>query len=85
MRQLEVGLTSLGLSWIPSIGNFITFDTGGDANGIFDRLFAAWCDRASDCSLWYAEPSTGICSTEVENQQFLDALSAVLKEIADGG
>ncbi len=85
LRQLEVGLTSLGLSWIPSIGNFITFDTGGDANGIFDRLLQRGVIVRPIAA--YGMPSHLRVSvgTEVENQQFLDALSAVLKEIADGG
>ncbi|OQX37537.1 MAG: histidinol-phosphate transaminase [Oceanospirillales bacterium LUC14_002_19_P2] len=85
LRQLEVGLTGLGLSWIPSIGNFVTFDTGGDANGIFDRLLQRGVIVRPIAA--YGMPSHLRVSvgTEAENQQFLDALKAVLKEIADGG
>ncbi len=85
LRQLEVGLTGLGLSWIPSIGNFVTFDTGGDANGIFDRLLQRGVIVRPIAA--YGMPSHLRVSvgTEAENQQFLDALRAVLKEIADGG
>ena len=85
LRQLEVGLTGLGLSWIPSIGNFVTFDTGGDANGIFDRLLQRGVIVRPIAA--YGMPSHLRVSvgTEAENQQFLDALSVVLKEIADGG
>ena len=85
LRQLEVGLSSLGLAWIPSIGNFITFDTGGDAGSVFDRLLRRGVivrpigAYGMPCHL---RVSVG---TKAENQQFLEALSAVLKEIADGG
>ena len=40
MAQIEQGLAALGLSWIPSIGNFITFHVGAgrDAQGIYQAL-----------------------------------------------
>lgn len=38
MAQLEQGFSKLGLSWIPSVGNFITVDCGQDAAAVFDGL-----------------------------------------------
>ncbi|MFP4606129.1 MAG: histidinol-phosphate transaminase [Thiohalospira sp.] len=38
MAQLEAGLRQRGLDWIPSVGNFLTFDTGGDAGEVHEAL-----------------------------------------------
>lgn len=38
MACLEQGFSRLGLSWIPSAGNFITVDTQRDAGEIYQRL-----------------------------------------------
>lgn len=40
MAQVEDGLKSLGLSWIPSLGNFVTFDVGAgrQAMSVYDHM-----------------------------------------------
>ncbi|SFR41552.1 histidinol-phosphate aminotransferase [Marinobacter daqiaonensis] len=38
LRQLEAGLTDLGLEWIPSAGNFVAVDVGRDGNEVFQGL-----------------------------------------------
>lgn len=38
--QIERGLQQLGLSFIPSQGNFIAFDTGADAVAVYNKLLA---------------------------------------------
>lgn len=38
MKQLEQGFTELGLSWIPSVGNFITLDCGKEAAPVYQGL-----------------------------------------------
>lgn len=38
LRQLETGFEKLGLSWIPSVGNFVAVDTGQDAAAVYERL-----------------------------------------------
>ncbi len=38
MRQLEQGLSGLGLVFIPSAGNFISVDTGRDAGEVYTAL-----------------------------------------------
>lgn len=40
MEQLTAGLDSLGLGYIPSIGNFVTMDCGRDAAPIYKALLA---------------------------------------------
>jgi histidinol-phosphate aminotransferase len=37
MRQLTEGLTALGLTYIPSFGNFVTFEVAG-APAVFQSL-----------------------------------------------
>lgn len=38
LSQVAAGLSSLGLSYIPSVGNFISFDTGRDEMEVFNAL-----------------------------------------------
>jgi len=38
MRQLTEGLRRLGYAFIPSVGNFITFDTGRPAGPVYETL-----------------------------------------------
>ena len=38
LAQLARGFEALGLEYIPSVGNFISFDTGGDALGVYQAL-----------------------------------------------
>lgn len=38
LDQIERGLHALGLDWIPSLGNFITFDAGPQAGAIYDAM-----------------------------------------------
>ncbi len=38
LRQLETGLTQLGLDFIPSVGNFISVNTGRDAGAVYEAL-----------------------------------------------
>lgn len=40
MRQLEEGFRALGLSWIPSAGNFITVEVGSKAGEVYEGLLA---------------------------------------------
>ena len=38
LRQIEAGLKDLGLDWIPSLGNFVTFEAGPEAGAIYDAM-----------------------------------------------
>ena len=38
LAQIERGLRALGLDWIPSAGNFLTFEAGARAGAIYDAM-----------------------------------------------
>ena len=79
MQQITAGLTKLGLSYIPSYGNFISFRIGG-ATAMYRRLLElgvivrpiANYDMAD-----YLRVSIGLKS---ENEKFLTALAQAIKE-----
>ena len=78
MRQLEQGLTELGLQWIPSRGNFIAVDLGRDAAPVYQGLLQAGVIVRPVGG--YEMPnhlrvSFGLAQ---ENQRFLEALAGVL-------
>jgi histidinol-phosphate aminotransferase len=41
LKQLSDGLQSLGIEFIPSVGNFISFDAGKDATELYQKLLSA--------------------------------------------
>ena len=79
MQQITAGLVKLGLSYIPSFGNFISFRIGG-ATAMYRRLLElgvivrpiANYDMAD-----YLRVSIGL---ETENDKFLSALAQALGE-----
>ena len=79
MRQLTQGLDSLGLSYIPSYGNFVSFKVG-DAAKVFQQLLKRGVivrPIAGYGLPGYLRVNTGL---EIENARFLDALKAALAE-----
>jgi histidinol-phosphate aminotransferase len=38
MQQMTGGLRALGLDFIPSVGNFVAVDTGGDTSAVYEKL-----------------------------------------------
>ncbi len=80
MQQLEAGLKQLGLSWLPSRANFIAVDFQRDAAAIDQALLARGVIVRPIAG--YAMPTFLRVSigTQAENQRFLDALTAVLKQ-----
>lgn len=82
MQQLEAGFSKLGLSWIPSSGNFIAVDMGRSAAGIYQALLEKGVIVRPLGA--YGMPrhlriSIGLAS---ENARLLDALAAVLADAA---
>ncbi len=78
LQQLATGLHDLGLSFIPSLGNFLTFDTGTDGEQVYQSLLAEGV---------IVRPLTGYglprhlrvsVGTQAENQRFLTALAQVM-------
>ena len=74
MRQVTQGLTKLGLEFIPSFGNFVSFKAG-DAGSVYQRLLRHGVivrPIAGYGMPQYLRVSIGL---ESENGRFLDALS----------
>ncbi|VXC25725.1 Histidinol-phosphate aminotransferase 2 [Pseudomonas sp. 8BK] len=78
MAQLETGLRELGLSWIPSKGNFIAVDFGRDTAAINQALLRAGVIVRP--VVGYGMPNFLRVSIGLpaENARFLDALAKVL-------
>jgi histidinol-phosphate aminotransferase len=77
MRQITQGLDKLGLSYIPSFGNFLSVNVG-DATKVFQQLLRRGVivrPVAGYGMPSYLRVSTGL---ESENQRFLEALKASL-------
>ncbi len=77
MRRITQGLTQLGLTYIPSFGNFVSFKAG-DANGVFQRLLKRGVIVRPIASYGmpdYLRVSTGL---EVENERFLESLKQAI-------
>jgi histidinol-phosphate aminotransferase len=80
MRQIEEGATQLGLEWIPSHGNFITLRVG-KANEIFRRLLKRGVIvRPVGGAYQLPEHLRVTIGTGTENERFLSALAASLKD-----
>jgi histidinol-phosphate aminotransferase len=77
MQQITHGLTELGLSFIPSFGNFVSFKVS-DAASVFQQLLRRGVivrPVAGYGMPGYLRVSTGL---ESENGRFLDALKDLL-------
>jgi histidinol-phosphate aminotransferase len=78
LAQLASGFSSLGLSWIPSIGNFITVNLQRDGTQIYQRLLEKGIIVRPVANYDLPKHIRVTVGTEAENQRFLDALQAVL-------
>jgi histidinol-phosphate aminotransferase len=80
MRQLEHGLRELGLSWVPSKGNFIAVDFARDAAPINQALLREGVIVRPIAG--YGMPTFLRVSigTEAENARFLQVLAQVLAQ-----
>jgi histidinol-phosphate aminotransferase len=80
MRQIEEGARKLGLEWIPSHGNFITLRVG-KAGEVFKRLLKRGVIvRPVGGGYQLPEHLRVTIGTEAENERFLIALAASLKD-----
>ncbi|WP_137817991.1 histidinol-phosphate transaminase [Pseudomonas sp. 2FG] len=81
MAQLEEGFRQLGLSWIPSKGNFIAVDLGRESAPLFQALLREGVivrPVANYGMPTYLRISIGL---PAENARFLDALNKVLASV----
>ncbi|MAD26505.1 MAG: histidinol-phosphate transaminase [Pseudomonadales bacterium] len=81
MQQLEEGCAALGLSWIPSRGNFLAIDLGREAAPVFQGLLREGVIVRPVAN--YGMPSylRVTIGLPAENQRFLDALKQVLARV----
>jgi histidinol-phosphate aminotransferase len=81
LKQLEAGFTDLGLSYIPSVGNFVSVNVGDNAAGVYQGLLEEGVIVRPIAP--YKMPnhlrvSVGLSS---ENKACLDGLSKVLNDV----
>ena len=79
LRRLEEGARSLGLEYIPSFGNFIAIRVG-KANDIFRRLLKRGVIVRPVAGYELPEHLRVTVGTPEENERFLTALAASLRE-----
>jgi histidinol-phosphate aminotransferase len=74
LQQLQVGLADMGLRYLPSQANFLSFDLGRPAGSVYDALLRQGVIVRPLAS--YAMPDflRVTVGTQVENSRFLDAL-----------
>jgi histidinol-phosphate aminotransferase len=77
MRQVTEGLERLGLQFIPSYGNFVSFQVM-DAAAIFQRLLAAGVIVRPVASYGMPQHLRVTIGLESENARFLDSLKRAL-------
>ena len=80
MRQLEEGAKKLGLEWIPSYGNFITLRVGRAGETYKRLLKRGVIVRPVGGGYQLPEHLRVTVGTADENERFLSALSASLRE-----
>lgn len=78
MRQLEKGLDKLGLTYIPSVGNFICFDSGKDGAEMYQDLLQQGVIVRPVGNYGMAQHLRVSIGLENENERFLSALERVL-------
>lgn len=78
MAQLEQGFTQLGLSWIPSVGNFITVDCGRTAMPVYEALLREGVIVRPVANYGMPNHLRVTVGLESENTRCLDAFSKVV-------
>jgi histidinol-phosphate aminotransferase len=79
MRQLTEGFQALSLSYIPSVGNFITLDLGMEAANVDQALLRLGCITRPLGGYGLPNHLRISIGLEEENQRFLSALKEVLE------
>ena len=78
MKQITEGLTALGLDYIPSYGNFVTFEVH-DAAGVFQRLLEAGVIVRPIASYGMPDHLRVSIGLESENARFLESLKQAIR------
>lgn len=80
MARVTDAVTEMGLEFIPSVGNFVSIDVGGDAASVYDALLHEGVivrPVANYGMLRHLRVTLGLVA---ENERFLAALRKVLKK-----
>lgn len=78
MQQITAGLDALGLTYIPSAGNFVSFDCGRDGPGVFELLLREGVIVRPIAEYGLPNHLRVSIGLPEENARFLDALQRVL-------
>jgi histidinol-phosphate aminotransferase len=78
LLQLRAGLHERGLGFIPSVGNFITFDVGEAPGPVYERLLHQGVIVRPVANYGLPTHLRVTVGTATENARFLQALDAVL-------
>lgn len=81
MQQLTQAFKALGLTWIPSAGNFVAVDLNRPAQAIYSALLAKGVIVRPVANYEMPNHLRISIGTAVENQVFIDALTAVLANV----
>jgi histidinol-phosphate aminotransferase len=84
MQQLSDGLRQLGLSFIPSVGNFLAFDVGGPARPIYEALLRAGVIVRPIASYGMPNHLRVTIGLPAENDRFLAALATAMNQSGAG-
>ncbi len=77
LRQLGAGLQQRGIGFIPSVGNFITFDVGEEPGAVYERLLREGVIVRPVANYGLPTHLRVTVGTAAENERFLRALDAV--------
>jgi histidinol-phosphate aminotransferase len=81
MADLTEGFTALGLTWIPSAGNFVAVDLGQPAQPIYEALLRKGVIVRPVANYGLPNHLRVSVGTAAENRFFLDALAAILANV----
>jgi len=79
MQQLVDGFDQMGVDYIPSVGNFITLDVGGDATLIYQALLQEGVIVRPIGVYEMPDHLRVTVGLEEENKRFLDSLQKVMQ------
>ncbi len=80
MARVTDAVTEMGLDFIPSVGNFVSIDVGGDAASVYDALLHAGVIVRPVANYGMPRHLRVTLGLAAENERFLAALRKVLKK-----
>ncbi|MEE9253383.1 MAG: histidinol-phosphate transaminase [Pseudomonadales bacterium] len=81
LREIEAGLARLGLEYIDSLGNFVTFRCPGEGAGLYELLLREGVIVRAIANYSMPHHLRVTVGTPQENERFLLALEAALEKV----